>query len=342
MDTIYELEIPRISKVIQEGSHYRILIQVPEGMLDYPLKQIIKEINDFSKELEIFVSGDPSYGVCDVATNLAKILDCTLLIHFGHTSFRFEKKIQISLKNLGIQLLLIPAFVNINISPFLPKLLDKLVELNWKQVILVSTAQHLNILASVESFLVSNGIEVRNQIERQILGCHVLNARRNKQESVDGVISLHAGTFHTNGMILILDTPIIQLDPYNGDIQYYSSEIRRQTIQKRYIEIHKSKNAKTWGIISSSKLGQFSKSKIKNIKEIMAGNNLDSITVATEKIDFSALSNITWVDAWVNTACPRLAFDDQFRVEKPIISYKEFLYLYNQLSWERLLEMGFF
>jgi len=342
MEAIYDLEIPRIRKTIVEGNHTRILIQVPEGMLDYSLKQVLKEINNINKEFQVFVAGDPSYGVCDLATNVAKMLDCTLLIHFGHTTFGFEKIIQASLKNSGIHLLLIPAFVKINISSFLPNLLNKLAELNWKQVILVSTAQHLNIIALIESFLISHGIEVQNRVERQILGCHVLNARKIKDKSVDGVISLNAGTFHTNGIILTLNTPIIQLDPYNGDLQYYSSEIRKQIIHKRYAEIHQSRSAKTWGIISSSKLGQFNLTKIKKIKEIIAENSMDSLTIIAEKIEFSTLSNITWVDAWVNTACPRLVFDDQNRVEKPMVSYKEFLYLYNQLSWDKLLETGFF
>jgi 2-(3-amino-3-carboxypropyl)histidine synthase len=48
------------------------------------------------------------------------------------------------------------------------------------------------------------------------------------------------------------------------------------------------------------------------------------------------------IDAFVNTACPRIALDDASRFLKPVLLVKEAMVLVGELTWEELLRKGWF
>jgi diphthamide biosynthesis enzyme Dph1/Dph2-like protein len=40
-----------------------------------------------------------------------------------------------------------------------------------------------------------------------------------------------------------------------------------------------------------------------------------------DDLDFSTLENFPFVDCFVNTMCPRIAYDDAHKIHKPIVDY---------------------
>ncbi|UCE13990.1 MAG: diphthamide biosynthesis enzyme Dph2 [Candidatus Heimdallarchaeota archaeon] len=337
MRQIYDLELEKIKQVVLDNQYQKILLQMPEGMLDDPLKTVLKELS--SLEVQAVVVGDPSYGYCDLAIDLGIRLGCNLLIHFGHTSFGFENKIQT--QHAKIDILEIPALVTFEISSYFTQLSRKLEQLKWADIGLVATAQHLKNLEELKSCLDSK--KINNVVLRtgQILGCHLQNAMGFPKD-VDGIISLHAGHFHTHGLLLSTVHPILQLNPFTGEINLFSQEERNKLIRKRHAIIQKARAAETWGVLGSSKLGQYNPGQMSRVEKILTSNNKFIVQVIGENLDPHHLLNLPWVDAWVDTACPRLAVDDQISFEKPIVTFKEFLYLFDEVSWERILTTGFF
>ncbi|MHA1214984.1 MAG: diphthamide biosynthesis enzyme Dph2 [Candidatus Hodarchaeales archaeon] len=342
MQQLYELSMDKIQKLLSKRKYEKILIQMPEGMLDLPLQFVMAKIRAIDEDVEIFVSGAPSYGICDLALDLAKELKCQLLVHFGHTLYGFQKKIEDKISKSELEVLVIPAFVNRDVRPFLSELFELIVEKTWRSIILVATAQHLNILTEVKRFLEKKGISVKLKGEGQIIGCNVNNARITHEKDVDGIVTLHAGYFHTKGLILNNPKPIIQLNPYDGKIDYYSENERKRLVQQRFAVINRAKTASTWGIIGSLKIGQQHLNQIKGVVKVLRERNKRYIKVVSEKVDFTTLSNLNWVDVWVNTACPRLAVDDQIRLNAPILTYREFLCVFEKIVWDDLLDQGFF
>ena len=337
MSSLYDLELDRIEHLIQEKQYNKLLIQMPEGMLDFPLKTIADKLTSLG--VEFYLSGDPSYGACDIAIDLATRLKCDLLVHFGHTEFGFGDRIKLN-KDKYLDVVLIPSYYKSNISDYFERLKNKLKLLEWETIGLLATSQHLGSLKDVQDYLTVNGFNTAIIGKGQILGCNIGN-RSNSFKDFDGVISLHAGNFHTRGLLLGMKNPVLQLDPYSGEISTFGEKERNEIIQQRYSQIHKAKNMQYWGILGSSKLGQYNPSLIKQAEKILKNNNKSKITIISENLNYSSLSNITWVESWVDTACPRL-IDDQISFSEPIVNFKEFLYLFNELSWEDLLEDGFF
>jgi 2-(3-amino-3-carboxypropyl)histidine synthase len=334
----YDLELDRILQKIKENNYSSVLLQFPEGMLDKPLNKV-KEI--LSKEnLKVYVAGDPSYGACDLAVDQAKKLKCDLLVHFGHSEFGFAHQVS-SVRKEPVDILLVPAYYIPPQDPDLNRILDEIKKYGWKTIGLAATVQHLKTLEKLEQFLNENLIKTIKNNSGQVIGCNV-NIIRKESNKCDGFVSIHAGFFHTHGILLNAEKPLIQFNPYTTELLFYSEEDRKKAIQQRFAILSKAKNASKWGILGSSKLGQFNQSLIIKAQSIFTEHNVDAISVIAENINPHMVTNFSNVDAWVVTACPRIAIDDKIRYSKPIITFKEFLYLFDHLNWDYLLEHGFF
>ncbi len=334
----YDLEIDQIVQKIQENNYQSVLIQFPEGMLDKPLKRIKKILS--KENLKVYVAGDPSYGVCDLAVDLAKKLGCELLIHFGHSQFGFQNQVN-SASSESLDVILVPAYyIPPNALDYSP-LITEITKKKWKTVGLAATIQHIKSLDDFEEILKVNDFQVIRYDSGQILGCHV-NSLYKGMKDCDGFVSIHAGYFHTHGILLNTNKPLIQFNPYSGSIINYEEADHHKAIQQRFTLLTKAKKAQKWGILGSSKLGQHNWKMISNVQSLLAEREINNLTVVAENINPQVLANFAFIDAWVVTACPRIAIDDKIRFFKPVVTFREFLYLFDQLKWENLLEQGFF
>jgi 2-(3-amino-3-carboxypropyl)histidine synthase len=63
----------------------------------------------------------------------------------------------------------------------------------------------------------------------------------------------------------------------------------------------------------------------KALKDKIKGAGLNAAVVVANTFDFDALNNMLEFDAFVNTACPRLAIDDPERLRKPLLSANELI-----------------
>jgi 2-(3-amino-3-carboxypropyl)histidine synthase len=48
------------------------------------------------------------------------------------------------------------------------------------------------------------------------------------------------------------------------------------------------------------------------------------------------------IDAFVNTACPRLSLDDAPNYDRPLLSINETLVMLGEMRWDELLRKGWF
>lgn len=295
----------------------RILLQFPEGLKQYAMK--------YAKNLEknksnmVFISCSPTYGACDIAIDEAKAINADKIIHFGHSKFNPKNndlKFNIEYKEYAIK-------ANLGI------LKDSLQYLkNYKKIGIVTTLQHINQLKDIKKFYEKNNKIIYigkpfgfAKYNGQILGCDNGSAV-NVDKNSDAIIYFGGGMFHAIGALLETKKPFVSIDPFLNKIE----------ILDKYREIHKkqskgkilqSLNAKTFGILVSTKNGQFKLKLAKIIKKQIEKNKmLKAQILITNNFDFDSLNNMLEFDAFVNTACPRLG-EDQERLRKPIINVNE-------------------
>jgi len=267
-----------------------------------------------SAGFEVIVSGDPCYGACDLALDtLSGGTD--VLVHFGHAPVDHRENV-----------IFIPWAVDFDASvlekalPFLPE----------KTVGLVTTVQHAHLVPAMEAFLSARGYEVRvsegagrTPLRGQVLGCSFAAA---KSTGAPAILFVGTGVFHPIGIALATKARVVALDPLTGTAQGVSADV---LLRRRFAVIEKARTAKTIGILLSTKTGQARRALAERLASLSPG----AVIVTMREVSPDELLNLGF-DCYVNTACPRLAYDDQVRFPKPVLSPQEFEILCGVRSWD--------
>ena len=112
-------------------------------------------------------------------------------------------------------------------------------------------------------------------------------------------------------------------------------------MKQRVFAIEKVKQARKIGVIISTKLGQHFGS-FDYVLEKLKKIGKEGVLISMNEVTNDKLVNLYDIEAFVELACPRIAVDDYSKFSKPVITIREFAYLVGDVTWEDLLEKGFF
>jgi 2-(3-amino-3-carboxypropyl)histidine synthase len=289
----------------------RVALQFPAG-----LKRRAAEYTGILKEagFEVIISGDPCYGACDLALDTLDHAD--VLIHVGHAPVDPQDRV-----------IFLPWDVGFDIA-VLEKALPFFKE---KTIGLITTVQHVHLVPAMESFLEKRGISVRvadgsgrTPYRGQVLGCSFSAA---KTAYAEEILFVGTGLFHPIGAALATGKRVIALDPITGTVLEVSGEA---LLRRRFAVMEKARGAETIGIIVSSKTGQHRM----DLARRLASLSPRAILVTMKEVSPDELLNLGF-SCYVNTACPRLAYDDQVRFPVPVLSPQEFEILCGVRTWDQ-------
>lgn len=183
-----------------------------------------------------------------------------------------------------------------------------------KKIGLVTTVQFLGNIKEIISYLKNNGKEVfidkDNQKNMgQLLGCDV-SAAIKIQNNVDAFLYIGSGRFHPIGVALKTNKDVFCFNPItnifskldNNEIEKY-----KKSKKARYSGFLYADNI---GILVSTKLGQCSYKKAVGIKKNLEGKGKKAFIFAFDTLNSNEMENFPFIDFWVNTACPRIANDE--------------------------------
>ena len=229
--------------------------------------------------------------------------------------------------------LFIEAFSNIDVKKNLEKCLEKLED--YSKIALVTTTQHLHLLNEIKDYLEDNGKEVvlgssKNTKKGQVLGCNFSSI---KNLDAEVYLFIGSGNFHPLGIYLFTKSPVLALDPYNSEIRDISAFADR-ILRIRFARITKAREAEKWGIIVSSKEGQYRMKLAKEIKKILEDNKMEAYIIMADNINPDILLPYMELDAFVVSACPRIAIDDSQMYKKPLLTPQELEIVLNKRQWE--------
>ncbi|MEM3260720.1 MAG: diphthamide biosynthesis enzyme Dph2 [Candidatus Micrarchaeaceae archaeon] len=298
--------------------YMKVLLQFPEGLKSKAMEYAKKLENEGD---EVFISASSSYGACDLAIDEAKKINADKLIHFGHSEFM---KV-----DFNVEYIEYPVSVSIDILKSSLGILQP-----FDKIGIVTTIQHVHMLDKIRKFFEENNKEVIigkpygfAKYPGQILGCDAGSAA-----SIDNMVDAHiffgGGLFHPLGALLATKKPFFSIDPFARKIERLD-EYREKYAKKSMGKILSALHAKQFGILVSTKNGQYNMNTAKEIKRMLSDNGFYSIILITNTLDFDALNDFMDFDAFVNTMCPRIAIDDSERSRKPILSVKELEELLN-------------
>ena len=304
----------------------RIMIQFPEGLKSEALKQAATLE---AEGHEIFISASPCYGACDVSVDEAKKVGAEKIIHYGHSEF-------IAINEIPVEYVKYPVTVPVA-EPLEKAFLDQPALANAKTIILVTTAQHLHQLQDIVAYLERKGktvLTTRGTLARnvgQVLGCDDHGAVSIAAKA-DVILYFGGGKFHPTG-IRAGDTPLIAVDPYSSTSRLMNDELKRLE-KKRHAQFMLASEAKTFGILVSTKPGQYALATAKKVKGELERVGKRAVILVSHEINWLSLENFRSFDAYVNTACPRI-WEDYPQAKKPIINGLDALELARQLQEQK-------
>lgn len=313
----FDFDLERIIDIIKSKNYKTIGLQFPEGFKR-------KAIN-IAKDLEnktgagIIISGNPCFGACDIDTVLAGKVD--IMFHFGHSNMgKFDNVIFIEARS------------NVDVLPCIQLALPFL---KTTKLGLLTTVQHIHKLEEVTKFLSQNGFEaipgkgdLRVTYPGQVLGCNFTAAHVDREE----YLYIGSGFFHPLGVAIATGKIVIAADPYMNRAVFVSPE---KFLRIRSGFIAKAMNGNVFGIIVSTKSGQnrlklaIRLAGIAKMHEKQAHLIMMDLIIPDQLLAFK-------VDAYVNTACPRITIDDAERFHVPILTPQEFEIVIGEKKWDDL------
>jgi 2-(3-amino-3-carboxypropyl)histidine synthase len=214
-----------------------------------------------------------------------------------------------------------------------------------KRIGLVTTVQHVHQLADARRALLDAGKAVvlgdRGSLKHpgQVIGCDYSNASA-VAEAVDAFLFLGGGKFHAIGVALATLKPVVVADPYEKRA-FSVDEDAARLIRRRWAGIREAEQAREVGILIGLKMGQKRLDLALKLNRLLR-RRYQVVLLALREVTPAALMQFPSIDAFVNTACPRISLDDSERFSKPLLTPRETMVVLGELEWEELCRKGWF
>ena len=305
---MYDFRLGEVAAWIKSFDAKTVAIQMPEG-LKIHAQRVARQL-ETDTGATILTIGDPCYGACDYTARYGSYADA--LVQFGHSeipSIAHDPRV-----------LFVEVFVNLDISGLLEKALPRLRD----RIGLITTVQHVQMLPQVRSWLESRCRQVfvgkgdtRIKFEGQVLGCNITSIDP-IAPMVEQFLYIGSGDFHPLSAAIAGDRPVLIIDPLMGEVREID-ELKDRILRQRHAAIERAVDVKKFLILVSTKVGQMRMEEALRLRRLAEANDRVADIVLLEEFSPDQLLSYD-ADAFVSTACPRIAIDDYLRYPKPILT----------------------
>jgi 2-(3-amino-3-carboxypropyl)histidine synthase len=309
----------RLLDVIRGRNSKTVGLQFPVGLRTKAV-ELAQEL-EAKAGVTCLVSADPSFGACDVAD-----MPVDLIVHLGHAPMPHLRYNRVFFFDLPGPPLGSMAFIDAA-EPMLPK-----------RVGLLTTTQFRGWLPAIQEHLEKKGHVIRvGEPDRrvayagQLLGCDYHTATVVERD-VDGYLYIGTGDFHPLGVAILVDKPVIIADPERGTARDLK-DVRDRILRQRHAAIVRARDANVFGIIVSKKIGQARMDMATGLKALAERHGKQANLFLMDLVGPELLQGYR-VDAWVNTACPRIAIEDILEYKQPMLTPQEFEIVLGERTWD--------
>lgn len=330
----YDMDLDGVAQKLAARPGTKLVgLQFPDGLRDYAT-EIEKILRAKTTGIDFVISADPSYGACDLALNL-KQLGADMLVHFGHTEMP-------SINHLfSWDVLYVAARHRLSVGDVSAAGARRLSALTngGKRIGIVTTAQHQHKLQEMADAMKAAGFEVfvgagDNRLAGygQLLGCN-FTAGTSIEADVDGFVYVGSGDFHPIAIAWGTEKPVVLADPYSNEVRTIE-ETMDKLMRQRFAAIQRAKDAKAWGILVGTRVGQERLKLARGLKKLLEQHGMEAHLIALDFFSWDNLQYFRHLDALVNTSCPRITTDDYARYPMAMITPPELEIVLGKRTWE--------
>jgi 2-(3-amino-3-carboxypropyl)histidine synthase len=328
----FDFEEKKIVQEIHRLSAKRVMLQMPQGLKPHATK--LAEIVEAAGALPI-ISADSCYGACDIAVSEAEGLGVDLIVHFGHAKMICQNRVPVVYVEGRAS-----ASIDSAVLQALPLLSG------FRKIGLATSVQHLQMLNQAKNILTVAGKTViigdsgLMVYAGQVIGCNYSNVTSIADE-VEAFLFVGGGMFHALGIALGTNKPTFIADPYDKRA-FQVNDQAQKILKQRFVSIQEAKEAKAFGVIVGLKPGQKHLESALKVKLLVEKSGRAAFLLAGREITPEMLLEFPSINAYVNTACPRISLDAPGKFQKPILTVNEFRVVCGEVSWESLIKDGLF
>ncbi|MGA7923225.1 MAG: diphthamide biosynthesis enzyme Dph2 [Thermoplasmata archaeon] len=315
---------PELMDALRSGNFRKVVVQVPAGLVRNA-DQLVRRIREETGAVATLLVR-ACFGACDFPTpDEAPGADAAVVL--GHApipnvtaplpSFFVEMR-----EPRGDPV----ALANVIVGAGLPRRLG-----------LVASVQHLDLVDPLIEELARVGYVVRTKMgdrrlayAAQALGCNYTGAESLASE-VDAFVFLGTGRFHPLGLAYSVDRPVFSLDPLQATLDPPLD--RTRLIRDRLLMVARARDAQRFGILVSTFVGQNRSSMAQALQRKLLTHGREGEILQFGRLESGDLIGRA-VDAYVNTACPRIALDDWALYPKPMLTPPELLMVLGEVPLE--------
>ncbi len=355
----HNFQLDELVERIKANDNRLVALQVPEGLK----MQALGMMDSIEEEsgAKVILAADPCYGACDLVHDKMRMMGVELVAHMGHSQMNIDSGMPTHFipvtydgtPELAVVLPILEGHRTLAQSRLVSanergemneevakeRFLDavgRVAPLTGAKLGLVGSIQHLHLLEDFMHRLEEWGFEVeiplggdRLAFPGQVLGCNYSG----DSPSIGHYLFLGSGDFHPIGLVLHTGKPLAMLNPYTGDASEMSFEWVERILRQRFGLIMAVDEAISFGILIGEKPGQMRRNLAIRIKRLLEKHDRRGYMLALDHVS-PDLIDFYPVDAFVNTACPRIAIDDSKRYSKPLITPYELEVALGENQWE--------
>jgi len=300
----------KVFRLIRERKPKGIVVNAPGGLLRQTRTLIEKIEAEYG--IPCFLVGDSCFGICDTMDDDVTKLGADLALHIGHNAV---------VEEIGEFTHLIDAKDDVKFHAIIEKSISLFKQ--YKRIGLATFSQHLDELEPAKKQLEAAGLEVhlgrKNNLllQSQTFGCDFSTIYPMSKE-VDAFCYLGESEFHAVGVALATGKPTYLLDPYLEEIRDMKeeAEIRRK---RSILAVYKALDARVFGVVTGLKEGQKMLGRSRWISKRLEMNGRKVVQLAMRDITPDRLAPFRDIEAFVQTACPRISIDG-FTFDRPVLS----------------------
>ena len=316
-----DIDLEKIENEMSKVRPKTVLLQLPSG-----LKRKATTLSSKIQErfgCEVLISGDSCFGSCDIPSGSLEFVDAVIQVgHWEMPTIKLSKPV---------------IFLPVEIYIDLLKLIKTAKPLLRSPVGLLATPQHLHQLKDAKTMLEKEGLKAMiGKGDRRVpepgllLGCDYSSAHA-ISDKVASFLLLGGGRFHAIGLKLSTGKPVVILDPERSAA--IAEEIDVDAFKrKRFAIIQAISKAKSIGILVSSKPGQERMPLAKRLMSSIIDSEREGHIVILNEISPDALLNLDF-DAYISTACPRIALDDSDSYDIALGTPIELMIALSKVKW---------
>ncbi len=302
----------KVFRLIEERHPRAIVVNAPGG-LQAQTRALTEKIRE-KYGVSCVLVGDSCFGICDTVDEEVEKLDADMALHIGHNA---------AVQSVGEYTYLIDATDDVSFDRVIEKAISELRSMKYERIGLATFSQHLQELKPAKMKFEAAGFQVflgkRNNLllDSQIFGCDFSTAYPVRDE-VDAFCFLGESEFHAVGLALSTGKPTYMLDPYLEDV-VDMGEAAEERRKRAILAVYKALDAKVFGVITGLKAGQKMLGRTHWIVKRLEMHGRRVVQLAMRDITPERLAPLRDVDAFIQTACPRISIDG-FTFDRPVLS----------------------